>query len=199
MNLVDELPVDILADINMLTAFGYSFKCETPPIFRHEQIEDVNLELKDDDELISNRSESNWFKYKTKKKLNQVNSIELQGEDSDKVSIVDRVYDDKGRIIFNDRNNELKEIMRLEEKTVNSDKHVKVELVRKDNDRKERIDETDCNVSAIVNGSNNDKKLNNKSNIYKRCLMLMPKQSYLAKKDEIEKAKKLRVNEELKC
>ena len=32
----------------MLTAFGYSFTCETPPIFRHEQIEDVDLDMKED-------------------------------------------------------------------------------------------------------------------------------------------------------
>ena len=33
MNLVNELPVDILADINMLEAFGYTFKCEASLIF----------------------------------------------------------------------------------------------------------------------------------------------------------------------
>ena len=77
------------------------------------------------------------------------------------------------------------------------DDQVEIELIRKDNARKERIDTTNCNVKAIVASLNDDKKLKNKCNIYKRCMMLMPKESYLAQKEEIEKAKKLRVNEEL--
>ena len=197
MNLVNELPVDILADINMLEAFGYSFKCETPPIFRHREIEDIDLDLKEDDEFIKNRSESNWFKYKTKKKLEQANSIQLQGDDSDKISIIDTVYDDKNRVIFDDRVNEMKEKLRIVEKRVLRDDRVEIELIRKDNSQKERIDTTECNVTAIVNGLNDDKKLKSKNNIYKRCMMLMPKESYMAQKDEIERAKALRVNEEL--
>ena len=50
MYLVDELPVDILADINMLKAFGYSFIDETPPFFRHQAEPDIDLELKEPEE-----------------------------------------------------------------------------------------------------------------------------------------------------
>ena len=48
--LVDKLPVDILADINMLRHFGYKFKDEIPPIFRHESEEDLDLQLRDMDD-----------------------------------------------------------------------------------------------------------------------------------------------------
>ena len=49
--LVDNLPVDILADINMLRRFGYKFKDEVPPVFRHLPLYSNNLDLKDTDEL----------------------------------------------------------------------------------------------------------------------------------------------------
>ena len=52
MYLIDELPVDILADINMLKAFGYSFKDETPPFFRHPAEPDIDLELKEQEEMF---------------------------------------------------------------------------------------------------------------------------------------------------
>ncbi|MGB0925531.1 MAG: hypothetical protein ACPGTS_02385, partial [Minisyncoccia bacterium] len=48
--LVDNLPVDILADINMLIKFGYKFKNEIPPTFRHPASYEDNLDdLKDDE------------------------------------------------------------------------------------------------------------------------------------------------------
>ena len=49
--LVDNLPVDILADLNMLRRFGYKFKDEVPPIFKHLPLYSDNLGLKDTDEL----------------------------------------------------------------------------------------------------------------------------------------------------
>ena len=49
--LVDNLPVDILADINMLRAFGYKFRDEVPPVFKHLPLYSNNLDLKDTDEL----------------------------------------------------------------------------------------------------------------------------------------------------
>ena len=48
--LMDNLPVDILADINMLKAFGYTFRDETPPIFKHPASKPLDLETKDMDE-----------------------------------------------------------------------------------------------------------------------------------------------------
>ena len=42
--LMDNLPVDILADINMLKAFGYTFKDETPPLFQREHFPQPDIE-----------------------------------------------------------------------------------------------------------------------------------------------------------
>ena len=47
--LVDDLPVDILADINMLKAFGYRFKDEIPPRFAHNAEYASKLGLKEHD------------------------------------------------------------------------------------------------------------------------------------------------------
>ena len=64
MYLVDQLPVEILADINMLRDFGYSFKNETAPIFRHDAQDDIDFELKDQDEIfkIRDKSSFDWYK-----------------------------------------------------------------------------------------------------------------------------------------
>ena len=62
MYLMNELPVKILAGINMLRAFGYSFKDGTPPIFQHAEKEDVDFELKDqEDQFKVFRHSINWF------------------------------------------------------------------------------------------------------------------------------------------
>ena len=45
--LVDNLPVSILADLNMLRAFGYKFRDETPPVFSHKAQFKDNLDLKE--------------------------------------------------------------------------------------------------------------------------------------------------------
>ena len=45
--LINDLPCNILADINMLLAFGYTFKMEDKPqVFRHEEEPDANLHIK---------------------------------------------------------------------------------------------------------------------------------------------------------
>ena len=63
MFLVDDLPVDILADINLLEAFGYHFKDEVPPIFRHEAKEDLDLELPEygKEYRVKKSPPPNWF------------------------------------------------------------------------------------------------------------------------------------------
>ena len=53
MYLMNELPVDMLCDINMLKAFGYKFKDEVPPIFRHDEEKDIDLELAPREEQLS--------------------------------------------------------------------------------------------------------------------------------------------------
>ena len=49
MYLMNKLPVQILADINMLEAFGYTFKDGTPPFFQHPPEDDIDLGLKEDE------------------------------------------------------------------------------------------------------------------------------------------------------
>ena len=44
--LLDNLPVNIIADINMLIKFGYKFKHEQPKVFTHNEQEDQNLHIK---------------------------------------------------------------------------------------------------------------------------------------------------------
>ena len=55
--LVDDLPVDILADLNMLLDFGYKFKDEIPQPFRHEAAQDIDYDL--DIDTTANRSSPN--------------------------------------------------------------------------------------------------------------------------------------------
>ena len=51
MYLVDNLPVNIIAGLNMLLKFGYRFKDEVPPVFKHKEEEDLDLELKSQDDI----------------------------------------------------------------------------------------------------------------------------------------------------
>ena len=44
--LIENLPCTILADINMLLQFGYKFKYEKPNIFKHNEKQDENLNIK---------------------------------------------------------------------------------------------------------------------------------------------------------
>ena len=48
--LLPTLPTSILADINMLIAFGYKFQNEIPPVFKHLAKDDFDLEIKENDE-----------------------------------------------------------------------------------------------------------------------------------------------------
>ena len=74
MYLVDGLPVDILADINMLEAFGYKFEHnQLPPVFRHQAAEPLDLELKDQDEAHQiNFPYENEFERYTRSKINAI-------------------------------------------------------------------------------------------------------------------------------
>ena len=98
MYLMDDLPVPILADINMLEAFGYEFKDETPPIFRHPATDDIDLELSEygNEYKLYNTHTESWFdKYDRKKqsylkytKSNNVNCIST----TEPPSMYDAIY-----------------------------------------------------------------------------------------------------------
>ena len=52
--IVNDLPVPIICDLNMLLAFGYRFeKDQIPPIFRHTSEPDIDMELVGFDEIYS--------------------------------------------------------------------------------------------------------------------------------------------------
>ena len=75
--LLDNLPAPILADINMLRAFGYTFKDEVPPVFKHysqpaEQImHDLDVKMEQ--------------KYKINKPVFNVNNIDLNNQDTSQI------------------------------------------------------------------------------------------------------------------
>ena len=50
--LLDDLPTPILADINMLEAFGYKFRDEIPPVFSHPAQFDLDLNIRSDDRYL---------------------------------------------------------------------------------------------------------------------------------------------------
>ena len=50
--LLDDLLTPILADINMLEAFGYKFRDEIPPVFSHPAEFDLDLNIKVDDRYL---------------------------------------------------------------------------------------------------------------------------------------------------
>ena len=110
MYLVKNLPVLILADINMLKAFGYKFKDETPPVFRHDKEDDIELDLKDDNEILSNRkiidrgkeiniknyNGYNWYKSRTTTKNFQLSiNTTLRQTEANKIRIFDVLKGDE--------------------------------------------------------------------------------------------------------
>ena len=72
MFLVKNLPMPILADINMLKAFGYKFPNEKPKIFRHPSQPDIDLDLKDFDEKHKIHEPQKWYKKFQKHRVNHV-------------------------------------------------------------------------------------------------------------------------------
>ena len=51
--LIDQLPVTMIADLNLLKHFGYQVSCPTPPIFRHEEELDPDMGIKDEDDMYN--------------------------------------------------------------------------------------------------------------------------------------------------
>jgi len=91
--LVNNLPVKILLDINILRAFGYTFKEETPEIFRHSETDEIDLELPTYGEHLTNRMVNhNWFACVTQQKINQTKSEKLIGNENNKVRLYDKLY-----------------------------------------------------------------------------------------------------------
>ena len=202
MNLVDDLPVDVLADITMLEAFGYTFRDETPPIFRHDEKPEIELDLKEDDEFISNRSE-NWFEHVTQMKINQITNGVSNIHDDDKISIVDTIYGENGNIIYDSyraNRNYLNTIVTDEQfdekKDNNINNNTLVELEREKNNERVKVDCSKHNITKIVDNLNGNSNENCK--VWKKCLFLTSKEAYLATNEEIAKAQEVFENKKLK-
>ena len=85
--LVNDLPVNILADLNMLIAFGYRFNDELPPVFRHEADYDDQLDIKMQDEVHQvNIPLPQWYRNYKLKNL----------DDDHHVHFIDNIYDNNG-------------------------------------------------------------------------------------------------------
>ena len=102
--LVNNLPVKILLDINILQAFGYQFKEETPEIFRHSEVDEGDLELRNFGEHLTNynvnRIENhNWFNCAIKAKIHQVKNVDMFGNDDNRVTLYDSVKGD-GELLY---------------------------------------------------------------------------------------------------
>ena len=92
MYLLEHLPVNILADLNMLRAFGYKFKDGVPPIFTHDEEDELDDELPEDDEIFSNNNETNWYNEKLNRKQTQLNCCQYNFSERDIVTPYDRIY-----------------------------------------------------------------------------------------------------------
>ena len=217
MNLVNDLPVDILADINMLEAFGYTFRDETPPVFQHREKPEIDLDLKEDDEFVSNRTEANWFNCITRMKIKETRNMALQGDDTGKICLVDRVYDGNN-IIFDsgvEKRNLEKEM--IKDETFNEHKvhglipSAEVKLVEKKNENEmlnvnlvkeeelTNVDSGKLNIYNVRDNLNEDRQVKKKGcPIYHKCMMLNVKNSFLAGKGEIAQAKRICDNKILK-
>ena len=95
MYLMDDLPVDILADLNMLEAFGYKFKNKYKPslFYEHKSQEEVDLGLDNEekdwtqvnmlqllkDDITEDDPRSHWFGAYVKRK----DKFLLNGDDED--------------------------------------------------------------------------------------------------------------------
>ena len=218
--LVNNLNVDILLDINTLKAFGYQFREETPDIFQHDEESDLDLELPDDDEILSNRR-TNPFNNMVNKKLKSYENNDIRNQDRREINLIDRIYandeliheyndsSDDGNYSINKTNKIFSESDY--EITENKELPYMVNLIRKQNGNEilnlNNVKQEDLirltkdeNIDKAINILNtvNDKKSNvEKPKSYHSCLFIMANNSFLATKEEIAKAKKLFVNERL--
>ena len=123
--LLDNLPTPILADINMLEAFGYKFRDEIPPIFSHPAQNDQELGIKYSDrysihnksndiqsnsienEMITvNYTSSNAPKPKNNNNLDIYNIYKLNKiyncDDSTYLPLIEKVANDSDTVMFDE-------------------------------------------------------------------------------------------------
>ena len=118
--LIDNLPVNVIADINLLEAFGYKFVSEIPPIFKHKAqsiSNDVNLNYHSDLYKISKYNyttdSNNSFKNYNNIKNSNINI-------SNDVSIIDKAYCFDKCILNNTSNNNILSKIRIDSNEMSS-------------------------------------------------------------------------------
>ena len=199
MYLVNELPVDILADINMLEHFGYVFRDETPEIFKNINVDDYDdMELLEDKKVNEETPYENYIKKKHQyyekpshdnkpmsyNKLYGVNTLLYNDNDIDKIKI-------KGKPTKND--DKCEDPNYTDVYLHKSDKEIKIENVNENNIIKLRnirkvVDKTIEQVSDHYEKCYTKRGFETHSYGYHYCLFIMAKQSFLASRDEIAKA-----------
>ena len=184
--LVNNLPVKILLDINILEAFGYQFKEETPEIFCHSEKDELDLKLNDFGEHLTNYDRNinhNWFNCVTQQKLNQVKNEDMFGNDDNRITLYDKVsgdgdilYDKSNNIIITSEGEDDLNVVVLdndngEKNSVNNNKNVscnngKMEI--EDNGDNDNIDNNNNNqnVNNLVNNNQNGNSVSNANKEY---------------------------------
>ena len=119
MYLLKKLPVNVLADINLLRAFGYKFIDEIPPVFKKMEEEDVNLELPHEDEVYSG-SRHDWFKEKLFRKRQQLNFSQTLINEDEILTVYDEICGG-GEILYNSQIGNINECEVLSSESDDSD------------------------------------------------------------------------------
>ena len=173
MYLIDNLPVTVLADINMLKAFGYKFKDGTPPLFQHKAVNEENYGFRDDtDESIGNYYVTSWYKENKKRKMNYLNFITLKDKiyfrDNDDQPFYDEI---RGNDVL------LNKINIINDRSINDDEIYSVSCNKQTNDNiifktLESVNE-DAIIDYTILKHNNvyyiDNKINNIENMINYC------------------------------
>ena len=213
MYLINKLPVNILADINMLESFGYKFKDGTPEIFRNYSSNSyVNMDLKDDRNIDDISSHDKYLYNKHKYNLNMIHY-----QDGDKPMMYNKLYG--GKELLYDKEYELEDklsgdttVTSSNVNSISNDKkddsediyihqqHGKIEFDKVNNDNICKLTDKD-EINKVINDinkyySDNGNKNNNK--IWNFCCFILAKQSFLATEEEKAKAKLLRPKQNLR-
>ena len=198
MYLVNDLPVNILADINMLEEFGYVFKDGTPEIFSNNSNDNyVNMELKDDYEV---EEKSSFNEFEKEKHNYNINNIDY--DDESKPMSYDKIYG--GDKLLYDKNNSNKKRIKYKYNGFIDNHNIFIHgnkgKITKTNINKNNIKllpkqdgELICNTINKINNYYGNKPIGN-SPIWNYCCFITAKQSYLASREEILEAFKLNQN-----
>ena len=220
MYLINELPVDVLADINMLESFGYVFRDETPEIFKNinnDDFDDMHLLL---DRMIDEPTPfEQYVKDKHNYNTNNYNVNIIQNKIENKPMSYNKLYG--GKNVLYDSNKPTKEPITSNINNIKTTKTTKINdqtevylhktegeiraekvnvnnILRIDNNIKESVTKTIKEVSKHYEWQYKKRGFNTNSNVYNYCLFILAKQSFLASRDEIALALSIQHEQNLK-